>query len=179
MTDRVLIVDDDQDQCTLLEAMLGRLGYAAETTTSPNEALERVANVRYGAILTDLEMEEMSGLALCERLVGSAPDVPVVVVTGHASLETAISAMRVGAYDYLTKPVDAKLLGLSVARAVQHARLTSEVKRLREEVVERDESASSLIGESGTMRRVHDLITRVAASTHRCSSRARPAPARS
>src|SRR5690349_13276936 len=118
MTERILVVDDDPDACSLIESMLGRLGYSAESTTSPNDALERVSRERYAAILTDLEMAEMSGLALCERLIGSAPNVPVIVVTGYASIETAISAMRVGAYDYLTKPLDAKLLGLGVARAV-------------------------------------------------------------
>jgi DNA-binding NtrC family response regulator len=164
MTERILVVDDDPDACSLIESMLGRLGYSAESTTSPNDALERVGRERYAAILTDLEMAEMSGLALCERLIGSAPNVPVIVVTGYASIETAISAMRVGAYDYLTKPLDAKLLGLGVARAVQHGKLTSELKLLREEVGEPSQLARSLIGESSSMRRVHDLIDRVAGS---------------
>jgi DNA-binding NtrC family response regulator len=164
MTDRVLVVDDDADQCTLLESMLERLGYSAETTTSPNTALERIVEGQFSAILTDLEMAEMSGLALCERMVGLAPHIPVVVITGYASLETAISAMRAGAYDYLTKPVDAKLLGLSMARAVQHARLTKEVMRLREQAGERSEATKALIGDSAPMRRVHDLIGRVAES---------------
>jgi DNA-binding NtrC family response regulator len=161
VTDRVLVVDDDPDQCTLLASMLGRLGYGCDTTTSPREALDKVSLFAYSAVLTDLEMAEMSGIELSERLLGTAPDVPVVVVTGHASMETAISAMRVGAYDYLVKPVDAKLLGLTVARAVQHARLKSEVKRLREEVSEKTDNGL-LLGESTAMRRVSDLIHRVA-----------------
>jgi DNA-binding NtrC family response regulator len=163
VTDRVLVVDDDPDQCTLLASMLGRLGYGCDTTTSPREALDKVSLFAYSAVLTDLEMAEMSGIELCERLLGTAPDVPVVVVTGHASMETAISAMRVGAYDYLVKPVDAKLLGLTVARAVQHARLKSEVKRLREEVSEKTDNGL-LLGESTAMRRVSDLIHRVAST---------------
>jgi two-component system, NtrC family, response regulator HydG len=164
MTDRVLIVDDDPDACALLETALSRLGYAAEATQSPGDALERAGHNHYAAILTDLEMGEMNGLALCERLLGMASDVPVVVVTGHASMETAINAMRAGAYDFLTKPVDNKLLALSVARAVEHRRLNSEVKRLREEVEERGLGSSPLIGDSGAMRRVHDLVGRVARS---------------
>jgi DNA-binding NtrC family response regulator len=163
VTDRVLVVDDDPDQCTLLASMLGRLGYSCDTTTSPREALDKMALTAYSAVLTDLEMAEMSGIELCERLLGTAPDVPVVVVTGHASMETAISAMRVGAYDYLVKPVDAKLLGLTVARAVQHARLKSEVKRLREEVQDKTDHGL-LLGESTAMRRVSDLINRVAST---------------
>jgi two-component system, NtrC family, response regulator HydG len=164
MSDRILIVDDDSDECALLEATLGRLGYATDATTSPSEALEKVGNTRFAAILTDLEMGEMSGLALTERLLGTAPGIPVIVVTGHASMETAISAMRAGAYDYLTKPVDAKLLGLSVARAVQHSRLTREVQRLRDEAEERNNTTTPLLGDSTSMRRINELIARIAKS---------------
>jgi len=164
LAQKVLMVDDDADQCALVEVMLGRLGYTVLSTTSPREALSLIDQDDYCAILTDLEMEEMSGLTLCEHLIGTAPLVPVIVFTGHASIETAISAMRAGAYDYLTKPLDGKLLGLSVARAAQHARLTSEVKRLRQQVDERPSRIGSLIGDSAPMRRVYDLIGRVAAS---------------
>jgi two-component system response regulator HydG len=162
MTDKILIVDDDADQCALLESMLERLGYAAESTTSPHEALERIGTTPYAAVLTDLEMQEMSGIVLCERLAGHVPSVPVIVVTGHASLETAISGMRAGAYDFLIKPVDAKLLGLSVARAAQHARLTREVARLREVAGEKRDHPSRLVGDSPPIRRVNELISRVA-----------------
>jgi len=164
MTDRILIVDDDADQCSLLEATLARLGYAADATTSAHDALRRASQVRYSAILTDLEMGEMSGLALCEQLLSAAPEVPIVVVTGNSSMETAISAIRAGAYDYITKPVDAKLLGLSVARATHRSRLLTELHRLRENAGGRPEEAGSLLGDSPSMRRVQELITRVAAS---------------
>src|SRR5690606_9219600 len=163
MKHRVLVVDDDQDQCALLEASLERLGYAVTTTTSPQAALEIASQESFDAIITDLGMTEMSGIDLCERLLGTRPDVPVVVVTGYGSMETAIAAMRVGAHDFLTKPVDPKLLGLSVARAVKHGQLQSEVKRLREVVVDRA-SLGTLVGESSSMRRVHDLVARVAES---------------
>jgi two-component system response regulator HydG len=164
MTDRILIVDDDADACTLLEAALTRLGYAAESTQDPADALARANRQDYAAILTDLEMGEMNGLALCDRLLGVAPDVPVIVVTGHASMETAINAMRAGAYDFLTKPVDQKLLTLALGRAVQHHALKSELKRLREEAGERTAADSTLVGDSEPMRKVHELIARVARS---------------
>jgi DNA-binding NtrC family response regulator len=163
MKHRVLVVDDDQDQCALFEASLDRLGYAVNTTTSPQMALELAAHESFDAIITDLGMTEMSGIDLCERLLGVRPDVPVVVVTGYGSMETAIAAMRVGAHDFLTKPVDPKLLGLAVARAVKHGQLQSEVKRLREVVVDKA-SLGTLVGESSSMKRVHDLVARVAES---------------
>lgn len=88
---------------------------------------------------------------------------PVVVVTGQGSLESAVSAMRVGAYHFITKPVDTKLLVISVERAVQHKKLHAEVKRLRL-AVETGANSSELVGQSNAMRKVYDLIARIADS---------------
>ncbi len=163
MKEHVLIVDDDQSQCDLFSMMLERHGYLATSTTSPKEALERIAREPCDVVVTDLGMTEMDGLELCERILGTSPDVPIIVVTGQGSMDAAISAMRAGAYDFLTKPIDAKILGLSVARAAQHHRLNSEVKRLREEV-SAPASEGVVVGESSAMKRVADLIARVAPS---------------
>jgi two-component system response regulator HydG len=160
MKARVLCIDDDQDQCDLLEIALSRLGFAPTTSTSPKEALELVVKESFDVILTDLGMGEMDGLALCERVVSVRPGIPIIVLTGQGSMETAIGAMRAGAYDYLTKPVDPKLLQISVARAAQHHHLTTEVVRLKEALDEQP-AASSLVGESPPMERVRDLIRRV------------------
>ena len=163
MADRILLVDDDQDYCEVLGATMKELGYDATFTTSPREALERVGGETFAAILTDLGMSDMDGLELCSRIIGTRADVPVIVVTGRGSMETAVAAMRAGAYDFLTKPIDVKLLGLSVARAVEHHRLQEEVKRLREESLERS-AVDGLVGTSPAMKRVHDLVARVGAS---------------
>jgi len=163
MKDRVLVVDDDQDHCEALSATLGAMGYEATFVTSPTEALERVGRERFAVILTDLGMSEMNGLELCARITGVRTDVPVIVVTGKGSMEVAIEAMRAGAYDFLTKPIDSKLLGLRVARAVQHHRLHEEVRRLRVATLERS-ALGELIGKSQAMSRVHDLVARVGAS---------------
>jgi two-component system response regulator HydG len=164
MTDPILIVDDDADACELLEAVLTRLGYAAESTQDPAEALARANRQDYAAILTDLEMGEMNGLALCDRLLGVAPELPVIVVTGHASMETAIDAMRAGAYDFLTKPVDHKLLALALGRAAQHRALKTELKRMRDDAGDDPRADSALVGDSEPMRRVNEFIARVARS---------------
>ena len=164
MNERLLIVDDDADQCSLLQAMLIKLGYAADTTTSAHDALERIQNARYCAILTDLAMNEMSGLDLCEKLQLIAPDLSILLVTGDATMETAIAAIRAGAYDYLTKPVDPKLLGLSVARAAHRSRLLLELERLQAVVGETSASGNRLLGDSPAMRLVRALVARLASS---------------
>jgi two-component system response regulator HydG len=160
MKERILIVDDDQDQCELLGRFVERLDYATMTTTSPEEALERAGRDPLDAILTDLGMSTMSGLELCARILMVRPDVPVVVVTGLGTMESAIAAMRAGAYDFLNKPVDVNALGLALKRAVQHRRLGQEIKQLRAAVPRA--AVDCMIGESEAIRRVKDLVARVA-----------------
>jgi two-component system response regulator HydG len=163
MKGHVLVVDDEQETCDLLELALGRHGFKVTTSTNAQRALELVAEQDFDVVLTDLSMPEMSGLDLCERVLGTRPDMPVVVITGQGSLETAIGAIRVGAYDFITKPVDPKLLFLSVSRAIQHRRLSDEVKRLRQ-AVDGESAEQRIVGQSGAMRRVYELINRVGES---------------
>ena len=163
MTERLLCVDDDEDACELLAASLRQLGYQVEGTTSPPQALELVVTKDFHAVISDLSMAEMDGLQLCERILEKRPGIPVIVVTGQGSMEAAIGAMRVGAYDFITKPVDPKLLGLSVARAVRTQHLQTEVVRLREALSEAPEGLP-LVGDSSAVRAVNELIQRVAKS---------------
>jgi two-component system response regulator HydG len=163
MKAHVLVVDDEQETCDLLALALGRHGFKVTVSTSARAALDLVAQEDVDVVLTDLGMPELSGLDLCERVAGTRPNVPVIVITGQGSLETAIGALRVGAYDFITKPVDPKLLYLSVTRALQHRRLIDEVKRLREAVGE-DSDEQRIVGHSAAMRRVYELIARVGES---------------
>jgi DNA-binding NtrC family response regulator len=163
MKPRVLCIDDDQDQCDLIGVALSRLGFEATTITSPARALDLAVKEPFDVVLTDLGMAEMDGLALCERMAGARPGIPIVVLTGMGSMEAAIGAMRAGAYDFLTKPVEPKLLGIAVARAARHGQLTAEVARLREALSEAP-APSPIIGGSPAMARVNDLIARLGAS---------------
>ena len=164
MTDRILCVEDDSDACALLEANLTRLGYAVDTCASAGDALDLVKQRRYSTVLTDLELGDMSGFELCEQLVALAPHVPVIVVTGAETLEAVVSAMRVGAFDYLRKPVASNLLALTVARAVQRARLLAEFSRLRDAAEQQVADPTTLLGTSPAMQKVRDMIQRVAAT---------------
>ena len=161
---RVLAVDDEQETCDLLKMSLEREGFIVTTCTSAEAALELVGSVDFDLVITDLSMPEMGGLELCERVLGTRPNVPVVVITGQGSLETAIGAMRVGAYDFITKPVDPKLLAVAASRACRHKGLADEVKRLRTEVQIDEVSIPTVVGASAAMRRVFTLVQRVADS---------------
>jgi two-component system response regulator HydG len=163
MTRRVLIVDDDQAMCDLLEADLRDRRFETEARRSAEEALAVLDARDVDVVLTDLNMRGLSGIALCRRVAESRPDVPVVVITAFGSIETAVEAIRAGAYDYITKPVDVEALTLALERAIEHHALRREVRQLR-----RAASASArfgqLLGQSAAMRGVHDLLARVADS---------------
>jgi DNA-binding NtrC family response regulator len=158
MSQTVLLVDDEADQCELHRAMLQREGFVVKATTSPREAVGLCDDVH--VVVTDLQMDEMSGLELVERLRERRPDLPVLLLTGMGTMETAIGALRVGAYDFLTKPVDPKLLAVRVRRAADFASMSTEIKRLREEKL--NVAPGKFIGSSPAMRRVQELVARVA-----------------
>ena len=158
---RVLIVDDVREEAELAQMLLQRQGLDCQVTTSAREALELVAREDFDLVLTDVNMDEMSGIELCERLLGTRPDLIVIVMTGQGSMEVAVAAMRNGAFDFLVKPADPKMIGLSVARALKHRGLQIEVKRLRTQTAP---GRGGLVGDSPAMRKVYDLVERVGPS---------------
>jgi len=160
-TGNVLCLDDDQDACDLLATALEARGFTVRTETSAEIAISAATDDEFDAVLTDLQLGDTDGLAVCARILAARPSLPVVVVTGNASMDTAVAAMRAGAFDFLTKPLDLDLVALTVSRAVQHHRLKLEVQRLRSEVAGA-QGFEKLLGKSRAMRRVFDVITRVA-----------------
>jgi two-component system, NtrC family, response regulator AtoC len=160
---RVLIVDDDRELCAWLGTGLAAHGFATDTRTDPTEALAVLREADVDVVVTDLNMRSMHGLDLCASVVQSRPDVPVLVITAFGSLETAIGAIRAGAYDFITKPFEIEALVLALERAIQHRQLRDEVKRLRR-VVDDARGFGELLGTSPAMARVYDLVSRVADS---------------
>jgi len=157
---RILIVDDDPNMCLMLKAHLTRRAFDVVTCGAALEAFEAVRAVDFDAVLTDINMPGLSGLALCERIVADRPDVPVIVITAFGSLDAAIAAIRAGAYDFLPKPFEIDVLVVALQRAVQHRALRAEVKRLRN-AVDQARRFDEIIGDSEAMRRVYDMIERV------------------
>src|SRR5690606_10486891 len=125
------------------------------------EAFDLLALSEFEVVVTDLNMAGLNGLEFCQRVAASFPDVPVIVITAFGSLETAVAAIRVGAYDFITKPFEIDELLFALDRAVQHKRLRDEVRRLRREV-RGERGPSELIGTSEAIARLKDMIERVA-----------------
>ncbi len=138
-------------------------GYTTDTCTSVATAIESLDATDFDAVLTDLRMPRAGGLELCRHVVASRPDVPVIVLTAFGSMQTAIEAIRAGAYDFVTKPVELDTLRIAVRRAVEHRDLTKRVERL-EHALQESRSMDEMLGASPAMRRVFDLVERVAAA---------------
>jgi two-component system, NtrC family, response regulator AtoC len=161
MTGQVLIVDDDQSMAETLDKAMTRRGFVVTWKTSAAEALQLLDEQDFDVVVTDLHMEGMNGFAFCERVAANRPDVPVVIITAFGSLDSAIGAIRAGAYDFITKPFEVEALRLTLSRAVQHRRLRDEVKRLRQ-VVSSAGGLDKMIGASAPVQKLKELIDRVA-----------------
>jgi DNA-binding NtrC family response regulator len=162
MAGRVLVVDDDQSMCELAAEGLGARGYEVAWRTSADTALELLEAEDYDVVLADIRLEGMSGLELCERVLARRPDVCVIVMTAFGSLDSAIGAIRAGAYDFVIKPVSMDALSIALERATQHRQLRAEVKRLRKRV--ESQELPNMVGDGPAMKRVADLVSRIAAS---------------
>jgi len=158
----VLLVDDDSSMCELLEQGLTDPATAVESVHDSGAALDRIAAGDIDLVITDLRMPGLSGTELCQRIVQNAGP-PVIVLTAFGDYETAVEAVRAGAYDFIAKPVRIEVLKIAVKRALAHARLHREVRRLKSSL-DRGSTSSALLGESRAMQEVQDLIARAAPS---------------
>jgi two-component system response regulator HydG len=164
MEGHVLIVDDDRDMSDTIAAALRSRGFQVECRSSAVEALQALEQDDYDVVVTDLVMPAMSGVEFCERMVSNRPDTLVVLLTAFGSLDTAVAAIRAGAYDFLTKPFDFEQLAMVLRRAVKHRRMERELTRLRRAVTTAPED-EELLGESAAMTNLRSLLARIGDST--------------
>ena len=160
---RILVVDDEAIVRDSLLAWFRQDGHQVEVAASGKEALHLAAAARHDIALLDIKMPGMDGLELQQRLAAACPDLTIVLMTAYASVESAVKAMKAGAYDYIIKPFDPDDLSALIRRAAEHRSLRAENLRLKRSL---DEVAAPppLLGTSAAMRRVLELVHTVAAS---------------
>jgi DNA-binding NtrC family response regulator len=158
---RLLLVDDEAHQREMLSGILERAGYRVETAATAEQALSALERSRFDLVLTDQKMPGLDGLALLERVQGLQPELPVVLMTAFGSVSEAVSAMKKGAADYLTKPFEKEELLLVLEKTLRQRRLEEEVAALRGALKERYR-LGNIIGTSEPMREVFSLIERIA-----------------
>jgi two-component system response regulator HydG len=162
---KVLVVDDAEDDALLLCEVLRKRGFTAEPVLSAADCLAYMRRDPVDVVVTDIQMPNMSGVELCEQLYRRYPDCAPIVLTGYGQLDTAIAAMRAGAYDFLTKPVNGDMLEVAIDRALEHFALQREVKRLSQATgTGSDRALEDMIGESAAMRELRRMIKKIAAT---------------
>jgi len=159
----VLLVDDDPGTRKVGRANLGLEGFEVVVASSGAEAMARLGELDPLAMVTDLKMPDMDGIALMQRVHAERPALPVVLVTAHATVETAVQALRHGAHHYLVKPIRWDELALVLGQAVSHERARRDLERLRGEL-DRVAGFEEMVGDSPAMKEVFRIVNQVADS---------------
>ncbi|CAN5702207.1 sigma 54-interacting transcriptional regulator [soil metagenome] len=158
----VLVVDDDRAMCEMLVGALAARGFEVQARSSAAEALEASRARDFDVVVTDINMREVSGVELCRRLLEGRPLLPVIVMTAYGTLETAIEAIRAGAYDFLPKPFRTEQLAMAIQRGATLARLERKVQRLERAIA--PAAFGDLVGNSTAMRELYALLGKLAQS---------------
>jgi len=151
----ILVVDDDKLVNDFITETLTRSGHTVGSALSAEEALERIAERPYDLMVSDIKMKGMDGIALLAEARKTCPEMMAIMITAYGTVENAVKAMKMGAYDYLLKPVSPDNLELVVNRVVELIRLRNENRRLRSDLMEKYQN---IVGKSSSMKRVFELI---------------------
>lgn len=160
---KLLVVDDEQGLCAGLQEALRREGYSVDAVPDAPTAAQQSKDQLYNLVLSDLKMPGMSGLELLQQVKRYHPDTMFILMTAYGTVENAVEAMKQGAYDYLSKPIDLKRLRVLVEKALEFQALAAENKELRQRLNPRSEPGL-LLGESASIRAIAQLIEQVARS---------------
>lgn len=157
---KILIVDDDPAFCEAKSKRLQMEGFTVQTTTDPKEALVKISAGHFDLVLTDLKMKEISGIELTKKTKEISPDTEIIVITGFADIETAVEAIKAGAYDYLAKSSSNQEILLKISHALERRMNLCEITKLRETLKEKY-SFRDIIGKTEKIQEVYNLIRTV------------------
>jgi two-component system response regulator GlrR len=158
---KILLVDDDPNLLEVVKMRVEAAGYEVVAAPREEEALEAAKNEVFDLSVVDLKLGARDGISLMRAFHSIHPDMPVIILTGHGSIESAVEAMRKGAYNYLTKPFETRDLLLQMERALENRRLNREVKRLRG-LIETKYDFANIVARSEKMQRVLEMVSRIA-----------------
>ncbi len=161
--DTILVVDDEVNYLTVMEALLGGVGYEVLTAPSAPEALKVAGTADLDLVLTDMKMPKMSGIELMDELHRLYPDLPVVIMTAFGTVELAVTAMKKGAFDYILKPFKNEGILVTIAKALEYRHLLL-TNRLLSQELDKKYGFPNIVGESRVMAEILALVKRVATS---------------
>jgi DNA-binding NtrC family response regulator len=163
MADRVLVVDDERNNREALAKILAKAGHEAVAAASGEEALAALQDGGFDLVVTDLRMVGTGGIEVLKAAKQHSSEPEVILLTAYGTVESAVEAMKLGAYDYLTKPVDPERLVHLVAKALEHKALRKEVQQLREQIAIKA-AFGVIVGRSARMRQVYETVGQVAST---------------
>ena len=159
----VLVVDDDPGHQATLKTIIKSWGYQVEVADDGTKAVEKVKESPFDLILMDVRMAVMSGIEALKLIKQYNPAIPILIMTAYSSVESAVEALKAGAYDYLTKPLDFDALKITMERALEHTSLKAENQALKEKL-QSDFKVKNIIGKSQTMKDLTDMVGMIAPS---------------
>lgn len=160
---KILVIDDQRAIRNSLEEILQSEGYTVETAENGSSALEIVASRAFDLVITDIKMDGMDGIEVLEHLQKSNPEMPVVMISGHGTIDTAVESIKKGAFDYIEKPIDLNRLLITVRNATDRSALVKETKTLKRRV----SGVAEIVGQSEPIMQVKSMIDKVAPSDAR------------
>ena len=159
--EKILVVDDERGLREVLSIMLKRAGYAVIEASDGEEAIGHIDKEIFDLVITDLRMPKADGMAVLKAVKSSSPETVVLVITAFATADSAVDAMKQGAYDYLTKPFQVDEVQLIIRNALEKRRLSAENILLKREMASQS-SFAQLVGQSESMQKVFDVVRQVA-----------------
>jgi two-component system response regulator HydG len=159
----ILIVDDDANHVKTLQTLVRAWGYQVSTADDGAAAVEMVKKRPFALILMDVRMAQMSGIEALKRIKTYNPAIPILIMTAYSSVDSAVEALKAGAYDYLTKPLDFEVLKFSLARALEHSGLKAENASMKSRI-SADYQLKNIIGKSRPMKELIDMMAMIAPS---------------
>jgi two-component system response regulator HydG len=160
---QILVVDDDPGHLTALKTIIKSWGYSVFLADDGIQAVENVKERPFDLILMDVRMAQMSGIEALKKIKDYNPAIPILIMTAYSSVDSAVEALKAGAYDYLTKPLDFEVLKLTIERALEHTGLKEENKYLKDKL-SADYDLKNIIGKSKAMKELIDLLAMIAPS---------------
>jgi DNA-binding NtrC family response regulator len=154
----ILIIDDEKAIRKTLGEILAYEGYKIDDAENGDEGLRKIKEKVYDVVLCDIKMPKVDGLEFLEKAKEINPDVPIIMISGHGTIETAVEAVKKGAFDYVAKPPDLNRLLITIRNAMDKQTLVTETKVLKRKV----SKVQEMIGESGALKKIKDTIDKVA-----------------
>jgi DNA-binding NtrC family response regulator len=155
---KILVIDDERAIRNTLREILEYEKFIVDDASDGSEGVKLIEKNKYDLILSDIKMPKMDGMEVLDRIISITPDTPVVLISGHGNIDTAVEALKKGAYDYIAKPIDMNRLLVTVRNALDKKQLVSETKSLKKKI----NKTFEMVGESPAIQNIKELIERVA-----------------